>query len=70
MKEYSTDERLEICKKCPIYTVDGRCSSKLWINPDTDEISTSQKPGFIKGCNCIMIVKAKNKLNHCVAGKW
>jgi len=41
MKEYSTDERLEICKKCPIYTVDGRCSSKLWINPDTDEISTS-----------------------------
>ena len=69
MKELNIKERLAICKECPIYTND-RCNAKLWINPDTDEISTYARTGFIRGCNCIMSVKARNLNNHCIAGKW
>ena len=69
MKELNIDERLAICRKCPIYK-EGRCNNKLWINPDTDEVSISQKIGYVRGCNCLMSVKAKNPHNHCVAGKW
>ena len=70
MKEFSIEERLAICSKCPIFTLDGRCNYKLWINPDTNEVSTYAKPGYIRGCNCIIKVKARNQYNHCVAGKW
>lgn len=69
MRELSTDERLEICNKCPIYN-NGRCNSNLWLNPNTNEVSTYARIGFIRGCNCLIPVKAKNKMNHCVAGKW
>ena len=70
MKEQSIEERLNICKKCPIYSVDGRCNSNLWLNPDTNEVSTYARVGFIRGCNCIIQVKARNLYNHCIAGKW
>ena len=72
MKEFSINERLEICKKCPIYdsTRGGRCNSNLWINPDTEDVSTYAKPGYIRGCNCIIGIKARNLNNHCIAGKW
>ena len=70
MKEFSINKRLEICKDCPIYTTDGRCNPKLWLNPDTNEVSTYQRSGYIRGCNCLISVKARNPINHCVAGKW
>jgi hypothetical protein len=70
MKEFNIDERLAICKKCPIFTLDGRCNSKLWLNPNTDEVSTHAKIGYVRGCNCIIKVKARNFNNHCIAGKW
>ena len=69
MRGLSTDERLAICRKCPIYNA-GRCNSKLWLNPDTNDVSTYAKIGYIRGCNCLMSVKAKNPNNHCIAGKW
>ena len=69
MKESIIDERLAICEKCPLYNK-GRCNSNLWLNPDTNEISTYARIGFIRGCNCIMKVKVRNPYNHCVAGKW
>lgn len=69
MKGLNTEERLEICNKCPIYK-NGRCNSSLWLNPDTNEISTRAKTGYIRGCNCIMKIKARGINNHCVAGKW
>ena len=62
---------MNICKKCPIFSPnDERCNSRLWLNPNTNEVSTISKPGFIRGCGCILSVKIKNKLNHCIAGKW
>ena len=71
MRGLSTEERLAICRKCPIYNkLKDRCSSSLWINPNTDDISTYAKAGYIRGCNCIISVKARNPINHCVAGKW
>lgn len=69
MKELNIEERLKICQRCPIYT-NGRCNSNLWINPDTNEVSSTSKPGYVRGCNCLISIKAKNKNNHCVAGKW
>lgn len=69
MKEFSIDDRLAICKVCPIFN-NGRCNSNLWINPDTNEVSTYAKMGYVRGCNCIISVKARNQYNHCVAGKW
>ena len=69
MKGYSIEERLEICSKCPIYN-NGRCNSNLWLNPNTNEVSTYAKIGFVRGCNCLISIKAKNMINHCVAGKW
>lgn len=71
MNESNIETRLAICKECPIYNPrNGRCNSKLWINPNTDEVSTYAKIGFVRGCNCIINVKAKNQSNHCIAGKW
>ena len=71
MNEFSIDKRFEICKRCPIYNpTKQQCNSSLWINPDTDAISTTAKPGFVRGCGCFINVKAKNRNNHCIAGKW
>ncbi len=71
MKEYSTDERMEICKKCPIYNPLNRtCNSNLWINPDTNEVSTHAKVKYIRGCGCQLVYKTRNRNNHCIAGKW
>lgn len=69
MKEFSIEERLAICNNCPIFN-QGRCNSKLWINPNTDDVSPYPKNGYIRGCNCIIAVKARNPNNHCIAGKW
>lgn len=71
IKNLSTEQRIEICKKCPIYAPNrGICNSKLWINPDTNETSTHAKAGFIKGCGCNIHFKTKSTSNHCIAGKW
>lgn len=67
-----SEERMEICRRCPLYLdkMGGICNSRLFLNPQTDEVSTSKKLGYIKGCGCRL--KAKTALNHshCVANKW
>ena len=42
---------MKICRKCPIFkdVLGGICNSKLWLNPDTNEVSTEPKPGFFVG---------------------
>ena len=69
MKEYNINERLAICNQCPIYS-NGRCNSNLWLNPDTNEVSTYARPKFIRGCNCYIKIKVRNPNLHCIAGKW
>ena len=71
MQELSTDERRKICEECSIYSPAlGLCNPKLWLNPDTNEASTEAKAGFIRGCGCHILIKMRNRNNHCVAGKW
>ena len=71
MQELNIDERRAICEKCPIYSpARAICNPSLWLNPDTDEVSTSPKAGYIRGCNCHVLIKMRNLHNHCIAGKW
>ncbi len=71
MNVQNIEERKRICNECPIYNPGrGICNPKLWVNPDTNEVSITPKSGFIRGCGCIVSVKMKNMMNHCVAGKW
>lgn len=70
-KEQNIEKRLEICKNCPIYSVNrGICNPKLYLNPVTNDVSSEAKSGYVRGCGCNVYFKAKNKLNHCNAGKW
>ena len=72
MLEQSIEERLAICKKCPLYNElrGGRCNSNLWLNPETNEVSIYARIGYVRGCNCIVKIKARNPKNHCIAKKW
>ena len=71
MQELNTEERMRICEKCPIFKPsDKTCNSNLWINPDTNSVSTYPKSGYIRGCGCQIQIKIKNRNNHCIAGKW
>ena len=71
MKELNIDQRIEICNSCPIYNpTSGQCNPKLYLNPDTNDVSTHPKTGYVRGCGCYIKVKIRNIHNHCIAGKW
>ena len=71
MHVQNIEEREKICSKCPIYNpIKSVCNPKLWINPDTNDVSTYAKIGYIRGCGCAVKYKMRNLNNHCVAGKW
>lgn len=63
------NRRKEICSECPLCN-DWICNAKLFLNPETNEVSKKPKEGFIKGCGCAILVKIKNINNHCPAKKW
>jgi hypothetical protein len=46
--------RIEICKKCPLFKniLGGQCNPRLYLNPETGEISNKLKDGFYRGCGC------------------
>lgn len=70
--EELTTKRLNICYECPLYKKDllgERCNSQKYINPKTNEWSFFPKEGYIKGCGCIVTLKAKNPKGHCIAEK-
>jgi len=68
--EYVT-ERTIICRKCPICdTVNEMCNAGLYLNPETNDISTYSKDGYIKGCGCHLKWKIANIKSKCPAGKW
>ena len=66
------ESRLEICKQCPLYetmSYGARCNPSKYINKE-GETSWIPKPGYVKGCNCILKRKAANPDNHCIINKW
>lgn len=67
-----SQRRLDICKDCPLYTqrFGGKCNDKLWYNPNTNELSTEEKQGFINGCGCLLKLKTTIKDEKCVLDKW
>lgn len=70
--EILSDERLRICKQCPLYSskFGGSCNNRLWLNPETGDISTEALDGYKRGCGCRL--EAKTRLEHaaCPLGKW
>ena len=68
--EYATKRTL-ICRKCPICDNEREiCNAHLYLNPDTNDVSTESKEGYIKGCGCHLKWKIANIKSKCPAGKW
>ena len=68
--EYVT-KRTIICRKCPICDNEREiCNAHLYLNPDTNDVSTEYKEGYSKGCGCHLKWKIANIKSKCPAGKW
>lgn len=67
-----SEERMKVCRICPIFSekLGGICNSKLWINPETDDVSLREKPGYVQGCACRLQAKTTLVNEHCPANKW
>lgn len=65
-------ERLKICKKCSLFlnTLGGICNPKLYLDPKTEDVSTTYKNGYKKGCGCRINAKARLVNEHCPNDKW
>ena len=65
------EERTKICELCPICDIDNWvCNAKLYLNPDTNDVSLVAKKGYIKGCGCLLAHKIPKPNKKCPAGKW
>lgn len=67
--------RLKICKLCGLYSQNRlmgwmECNSKLWLNPETNDVSREKKDGYVKGCGCRISAKIRVSAERCPAGKW
>lgn len=64
--------RLNICYSCPLYSakLGGICNNKLWMNPNTGDVSTEPKDGYKNGCGCRLLAKTKLPNAVCPLNKW
>ena len=70
MEEYIT-KRTKICRACPICDLENEvCNAHLYLNPKNNDVSTTSKKGYLKGCGCVLKFKINNKNSHCPCGKW
>ena len=67
-----TKERLKICLACPLYLEEwgGRCNPKLWMHPQTKDVSVTMKDGYKKGCGCRLIAKTSLLDAVCPCDQW
>lgn len=67
-----SEKRLNICYSCPIYSsrFGGQCNNKLWLNPNTGDVSTVKKDGYKNGCGCRLNAKTRLVNTSCPLGKW
>lgn len=68
-EEYIFSLREKICNGCPLKN-GNNCDTQRWINPQTLEVVTSPKDGFIRGCGCRLSAKQKSRLSRCPANFW
>ena len=66
------EKRLEICYSCPLYSkkLGGKCNNKLWLNPNTGDISIEKKDGYVNGCGCLLKSKVRATNAKCPVNKW
>ena len=73
-KKSLKNERMKICKECKLYKLDNIfgpiCNKKLFLNPETNEVSKEVKPGFYKGCGCFLDAKTRVQNSKCPLRKW
>lgn len=75
MEDELSEARLAICKNCPLFNPDHpikglECNPKLWLNPDTGEVSESYQEGMKNGCGCRLAAKTRVDDAKCPLGKW
>lgn len=69
----TSEYRMGVCRECPLYinTVFGpTCNSRLWINLETGDISTTRKDGYKNGCGCRLKAKTTLPNAKCPIEKW
>lgn len=68
------EEKINICKACPLYKVrtDGKavCNNGKYMDPITEQTSYLAKKGYVRGCACILDYKTRSNTAHCPAKKW
>lgn len=74
LDEKMFNERMEICKKCPLYKEDSIrgpiCDSNKFISPDGTKWSWFRRDGYIRGCGCSLRRSLSNVNKKCICGKW
>lgn len=67
-----SEARIKICKRCPIYSPSfgGICNKKLYLNPDSGDVSVNKQAGYVQGCGCYLRLKTTVTSEECPAGKW
>lgn len=71
--EKMQEERLAICKECPLYKDGSRgpvCNSSKYISPDGKDWSWIKKEGYKRGCSCALRSKVANPNSHCIISLW
>lgn len=72
-KEELYEERIKVCRLCKLYYVDrifGEiCNPRVYINPNTNETSKKEKPGFVHGCGCSLNSKCRVPQAKCPIGR-
>lgn len=72
LNEDISKNRLKICYRCPLYSnkLGGICNSRLWLDVNTGDVSTTMKKGYVRGCGCRLIPKTRLPNEKCPANKW
>lgn len=68
------DQRMEICKKCPLYKdtpMGPVCNPRLYIS-ELDKTTVIDRPriGYKRGCGCRLNAKTRLQNSKCIVNKW
>ncbi len=63
------EARRQICINCPLKS-GNTCNKSKWINPETLEVASVRREGFVNGCGCRLSAKQKSPTSECPAGFW
>lgn len=73
-EEDLSKQRVNICKSCPLYKIDSIlgeiCNSKLYLNLETNQVSTYPRNGYYNGCGCRIQAKSRLITAKCPLNKW